>query len=253
MMFALERFRTEIAQRRVTAFAVVPDFDPGEDRASGLLCGFEAGMIDHLFFEPGKEALGRSVIPAVATAAHAAHDPGFLEPFLVILAGVLAPPVAVTEQIGTGLSAEDRHVQSRENQGTIDRLLHRPAHDPTGEQIENDRQIQPPLPGPQVGYVRCLEGIGRFDLEGASEQVFCDGHLVVAVGGHDKAPETQGADLMKTHQAGDPLLAAWDARFLEIGADAGTAVVVGSSIGSSRVGEVCCALPSSVCENACRR
>ncbi len=223
-MFALECFGTEIAQRGVTAFAIVPDFDPGEDRAPRLFSCLEASAVDHLFLQTGKEALGRSVVPAVASAAHAAYDPDFLKPLLVIVAGVLAPPVAVAEQIGSWLPAEEGHVQSRENQGAIDGLIHRPSDDPTREQIEDHRQIQPSLPGPQVRYVRCPAGIGRLDFEGAVEQVFCNGHLVVAVGGDDKALGTQSADLRKTHQAGDPLWAARDARFLEISADARTAV-----------------------------
>ena len=147
-MFSLERFRAEIAQRGVTALAVIPDLDPAEDRTARLLPGLEAGAVNHLFLEAGKEALGRSVIPAVAAAAHAAHDPDFLEPFLVVAAGVLAPSVAVANQIQSGLSAEDRHVQSRENQGAINRLVHRPAHDPPREQVQNDRQIKPSLSGP---------------------------------------------------------------------------------------------------------
>ena len=42
LIVTLERFRTEIAQRRVTAFAVVPDFDPGEDRRFEPVLGWRS-------------------------------------------------------------------------------------------------------------------------------------------------------------------------------------------------------------------
>ena len=59
-MLALEFFRTEITQCGVAALAVVPDFDPGEDRISGLLHILKAGSIDHLFLGLGQIVGGTS-------------------------------------------------------------------------------------------------------------------------------------------------------------------------------------------------
>src|SRR5207248_10777843 len=79
--------------------AVVPDLDPAEYLASGLVSGLEAGPVHHLFLEARKEALGRRVIPAVDTTAHAAYDPCFLEPFLIIVARILTGSVTVAENV----------------------------------------------------------------------------------------------------------------------------------------------------------
>src|SRR5690349_1679463 len=125
-MLSLERIRTNVAERGVTALAVVPDFDPRKDGASGLLAGLEAGTVNHLFLEAGKEALGGRVVPTVAASTHATDDPGFFEPSLIVVAGVLAPSVAVAEHVLRGVSAEYRHFQCAEHQTTVDRLVHRP-------------------------------------------------------------------------------------------------------------------------------
>src|SRR5947209_7914935 len=109
-MLSLERLRTDVADRGVTALAVVPDLDPLEDCSSRLLPGLEASSVDHLFLETGKEALGGRVVPAVALSAHAAHDPGFFEPFLVVVAGVLASSIAVAEHVLRRTSAHNGHI-----------------------------------------------------------------------------------------------------------------------------------------------
>jgi len=62
-MFSLERFRADVAQRRVTTLAVVPDFDPPKDRASGLLSALKSGAVDHLLLEAGKETPRPGVVP----------------------------------------------------------------------------------------------------------------------------------------------------------------------------------------------
>ena len=224
VILALECLRTQIPQRRVTPFTIVPDFDPGEDCCPGLLSGRERGSVHLFLLETGKEALRRSIIPAVAFAAHAAYDPGFLEPFLVIVAGVLAPSVAVTEHTLAGISACNRHFQGRENQAALDLVVHRPAHNAPGEQVQDDRQIQPSLCGPEVGYIRRPTGIGRLGFKSTGEQVLCNRHLMVAVGGHDKALGTHGAQVVKAHQACDALFTARYARFVEFLIDARTAL-----------------------------
>ena len=61
------------------SLSVVPDFDPPEDCASRLCPSREAGSVNTLFFERGKETLGRCVVPAVSLAAHATNDPRFSE------------------------------------------------------------------------------------------------------------------------------------------------------------------------------
>ena len=57
------------------------------------------------------------------------------------------------------------HVQSRQNQAAFQCLAHRPTDNAPREQIENDRQIQPSLAGPDIGDVCRPAGIGRFGTE----------------------------------------------------------------------------------------
>ncbi len=53
----------------------------------------EAAAVHHLVLQRREETLHNGIVPAVAFAAHAASDPGLLEPGLVIGAGVLTPSV----------------------------------------------------------------------------------------------------------------------------------------------------------------
>ena len=59
----------------------------------------EACTIDHFLLEASEEALGWSVVPAIATAAHAARDSGLLKCLLVVTAGILTTPIGVTYQV----------------------------------------------------------------------------------------------------------------------------------------------------------
>jgi hypothetical protein len=62
--------RRSIADPRMQALPVVEDFDVLEHRRLGLRAGPEAGLVDVLLLQRGKEAFHRCIIPAVAAPAH---------------------------------------------------------------------------------------------------------------------------------------------------------------------------------------
>src|SRR5205807_7533574 len=90
--------RGDIPQRRVAALVVVEDFDVLDDRRTGLRAGGEVSVLDQLFLQRSKEALHRGVIPAVGTATHAAGNAVPGQEALVMVAGVLAAPVGMSQQ-----------------------------------------------------------------------------------------------------------------------------------------------------------
>jgi hypothetical protein len=47
------------------------------------------------FFERGKEAFQRCIVPAIATLTHAAHDAPFSQTLLIVMSGLLATPITM--------------------------------------------------------------------------------------------------------------------------------------------------------------
>ena len=58
------------------------------------------GVVDELDLQRGEEALGDGVVPAIAPAAHAADDAVVRQDLLVIAAGVLDTPTALSRDLG---------------------------------------------------------------------------------------------------------------------------------------------------------
>jgi hypothetical protein len=57
------------------------------------------------------------------------------------------------DQPGRWLSLGDRHVQGVKDQFGAQELSHRPADDPAGEGVQDDRQVQPALARALLGDV----------------------------------------------------------------------------------------------------
>ena len=79
----------------MSSLSIVEDFDIAEQAGFGLLVCLIVFSMHLLLFEGGKEAFDNCIIPAVATATHAAHDTPFFQPLLIIIGRVLAAAVTV--------------------------------------------------------------------------------------------------------------------------------------------------------------
>ena len=89
-----------------------------------------------------------------ATPAHAALDPVPAQEPLVMLAGVLAPPVRVRHQpLARAAAAAPPSPGHRPPAGSPC-VRHRPAHHPPRVQVLHGRQVQPALARRDVGDVR---------------------------------------------------------------------------------------------------
>lgn len=93
------RFRRgTVAQGRVQALPVVEHLHILEYCCPGLRTGMEAGVMDVLLLERGKEALHRSVVETIAAPAHRLPDGVPLQHATVGLSGILHTPIAVVGQ-----------------------------------------------------------------------------------------------------------------------------------------------------------
>jgi len=89
MISKLEVDWRHVAERRVTAFSVIEDFDVFEDFSASLGPCAPLGLVDQLALEGGEKTLGHCVVPAIGLATHAALDRVLREQLPILMAGVL--------------------------------------------------------------------------------------------------------------------------------------------------------------------
>ena len=92
------------AKRRVKTFSIIESFDPFKDARSSLLASHEIAVENMLLFERAEKTLNDTVVPAVTFAAHAAGDLVERKECLVVVAGVLATSVRVSDEASLRLS-----------------------------------------------------------------------------------------------------------------------------------------------------
>jgi hypothetical protein len=88
--------------------------------------------------------------------------------------------VSVVDQPSRWLSLGDRHVEGVQDQLGAQVVGHRPADDPTGEGVQDDRQVQPAIAGALLGDVGHPQPVRSWWGEVALDQVRCRGGLWVA-------------------------------------------------------------------------
>jgi hypothetical protein len=92
-------------------------------------------------------------MPAVPPTRHADRDAVGGEQLLVARGGILTASIRVVQQPGFGGAMADRHRQRLLREITGEPSLQRPADHGAGVEIEDDREIEPALRGPDIGDV----------------------------------------------------------------------------------------------------
>ena len=134
----------------------------------------------------------------------------------------LAAPVRVVHEACGRAAVVDRHVQGIENQLGPQVVRHRPADHLSGEGVEHEGQVEPPLLAPGVGYVRNPETVGCSGGEVALHQI--GGRRCplggVRTGGTNPSPATAATDEARfSHQPRHPFPSAPDAGRAQLGVD----------------------------------
>ena len=111
----------------------------------------------------------------VARAVHRADDAVVGHQPLELLAGVLAAAIGVMQQRIGFASSPDRHHQSIGDELRGHGGVHRLADHAPGEQINDDRNIEPALRRPDIGEVSDPFTVGRGRSEATIEHVGSDG------------------------------------------------------------------------------
>lgn len=115
--------------------------------------GFVDLLLDALFLQAAKEGLRDGIVPAVALSTHARFQtirsaeapPGIaavLRPLIGMNQSAAWPPAARGEQHGV------------DHQLAVNRRSSCPPHNFAGEEVDDDGQVEPSLPGPDIRDVR---------------------------------------------------------------------------------------------------
>ena len=133
--------------------AIVESLDVEKDICHRCHTSLIKSMIDRLSFQRTKETFCRSIVIAIALAAHAGCDVIVRQKFLEIIACVLAATVAVMNQRASRLTLIQRHLQSIDDQLFLHARIHGPTDNASRKQIENDSQVEPTFLRGNVGDV----------------------------------------------------------------------------------------------------
>ena len=162
---------------------VVEGVDISTYRPDCALVCWPAPAVNELLLQGHKEALGHSIVPAVALSAHTDEHVIVQQHLAVSATAVLGPPVCVHDQAGWWVSLLNGAGQRVEDKFGPHVVGNRPAHHASTEQVDDDCEIEPASPSSDVGDIAHPDLIGRVGDEVAFEKVVGDGHGVVRICG----------------------------------------------------------------------
>jgi hypothetical protein len=110
----------------------------------------------------------------------------------------------MVDQPGCRTTHGQGFAQSRQSQVPMQPAAGCPADDPTSEQVDDNREVQPAFAGPHVGDVGTPLLIGAGCREVLIKQVRRDRPSVMAVRGPLEPPLLPSLQAVVAHQPGDP-------------------------------------------------
>jgi hypothetical protein len=116
-------------------------FDVVADGRGAEVASGEVLVVDVFGLERREEALGDSVVVAIAGAAHAHRDCMGGQDAAVVVAGVRATSVGVMHEARARPARTEGLIERREREVTVVDGARRPSNNPSGKQIEKHRQI----------------------------------------------------------------------------------------------------------------
>src|SRR5690606_1480537 len=146
----------DIANRRKQPLRVEPG-DPFKRRQLDCcLCPPWPAAVDELRLVQPVDRLGQGVVVAVAATAHGRFDAGFGEAFAVADGHVLRPAVAMVGQAAVAFRTPgiQRLFQCIEHEVGAHGIADAPTDNSAREDIDDKGDVQPSLPGRDVGEVR---------------------------------------------------------------------------------------------------
>ena len=115
------------------------------------------------FFQASEHPFHDGIVITIAFPTHAADHLGGPELALILATRILTPSIRMMQQPWLGVSLPNGHLQGLRHQTCRHRRRTGPAHDFPGKQIDGNRDIQPPLQGPEGRDITAPHSIGGGD------------------------------------------------------------------------------------------
>ena len=129
----------------MATFSIMEHLDLLEQISSSLLPRSVAGPVHTFALEDPEEAFDDRVVIAVCRRTHAAFDAVADKLFSEVIACILCPSIRMMDERSVRLTNINGHSQRPDHEVPAHPLAHGPAHDPAGEEIHHDRQVEPAL------------------------------------------------------------------------------------------------------------
>src|SRR5271157_2384230 len=188
------------------SLAIVEDLHVFEYLRPGLLLASVDIAPNQLCSQGLEECFRARVVPAVAPAAHALNETVARGNLLKLTACVLNSSIGMKHQSPWRTATNHGHGHRGQHQLGVHEATQRPAHNPTGVQVQYGTQIHPPFGGGNVGNVRYPHAVCRGDFEVPVQQIF--GHFLAffrACGEH-KSPLRTRPQRVLSHDSSNSLL-----------------------------------------------
>ena len=143
----------------MTSPGVVPAFDPGKYCQAGFGTGFKGFAINEFTLQAGKETLRHGIVVCIADRSHGRLHTHLAAPIAEGHAGVLAPLVAVMNDL-FGAALLQSHIQCSQHQVSVHLLTDRPADHAAAPCVEDHGQIDKPCPGGDIRHIGHPKRIG---------------------------------------------------------------------------------------------
>src|SRR5215210_4613959 len=150
---------------------VVEALDVFEDRGSRRLTTRPRVAVDQFPLQGRHEALSYRVVVGIGHRPHRRQKTLFPEPAPKLHGRILAAPVRMVNQSWRGSASVDSHVQRIKHKRGPQIVGHGPADHSPGVGVQDEREVEPALPGTDVSYVCYPQAIRSFGGEVALHQV----------------------------------------------------------------------------------
>ena len=186
---------------------IVEHFDVIEDIGFRHIACFVDSSFDSLLFQAAEERFCNSIIPTVAAPAHARFKLVLATKPQPVTTTVLRPLVGMHDHRVRRLSSPDSHQECINDKLFRQGRFHRPTDDITSKKVDDNRKIQPALPGADVRDVGYPNLIGCTDRELALQTVRRDDRRS-SLDRSWRLVTSQSLDLVDAHDSGNTMFTA---------------------------------------------
>jgi len=160
-----------VSQAGVKPTRIVEPLDVSDNSTTGMVSGSEHGAMDEFILERAEKRLRHGVVPADPGTSDRGPQVVPVEKGAEFVRGVLTAAVGMENAPSADPAGGERHRQRVNDQARLHIFGQRPADDFLAVAVDDRGQIEPTLPGRNVGDIANEFGAGRGGGEVTPDQI----------------------------------------------------------------------------------